>query len=325
MKTKYKHATMRFTHQPDQQHEGPMKSEYFQTLVVAVTLGSFSKAAEKLFVTQSAVSRRIQFLEEHYGYPLIDRSGPVLLPTDVGRIVLDKAHKMLALEKELIQAIHEYEHKPGVTFCCTPAFGMAYLPDIMRRFMLLHSNTSEMNFSFEFPDKVVEGLKEGAYQAGVIEHIDNYDLNGFDTFKLPDDEFIFISSPQLGLESDELGLEELTALDLYIRKEGSCSNKLLSINMKNNGMSCAAFSRTVICDDLHLIISTVLDGNGISFVPRSLVTQHLQQGKLRQHHVTGFDHTHYRTLIVNSTPPTNPLLDDFITEIFAAFGQTAKV
>jgi len=316
---------MRFTHQPDHQQEESMKSEYFQTLVVAITMGSFSKAAEKLFVTQSAISRRIQFLEEHYGYPLIDRSGPVLLPTKVGLIVLDKAHKMLALEKELIQAIHEYEHKPGVTFCCTPAFGMAFLPDIMRRFMLLHSNTSEMNFSFEFPDKVVAGLKEGAYQAGIIEHIDNYDLSGFETTKLPDDEFIFISSPQLGLDLDEVGLEKLTIFDLYIRKEGSCSNKLLSNNLKNNGISCGAFSRTVICDDLHLIISTVLEGNGISFVPRSLVTQHLQQGRLRERHVTGFNHTHYRTLIVNTNYPTNQLLKDFITEIFAAFGQTNRV
>lgn len=298
-----------------------MKLEYFQTLVVAITLGSFSKAAEKLFVTQSAISRRIQFLEDHYGYPLIDRSGPVLVPTEIGRIVLDKAQKMLAIEKELVQAIHEYQHKPGVTFCCTPGFGMAFLPDIMKRFMLQHSYTSEMNFSFEFPDKVVEGMKEGVYQAGLIEHIERYDLSGFETYELPDDEFVFISSPKLGLKDDQLAIDALTGFNLYLRKEGSCAHKLLSRNMKDNGRICADFTRTIICDDLHLIISTVLEGNGISFVPRSLVTNYFQQGMLKEHHVTGFNHTHFRTLIVNSNSPANPLLKDFITEIFAAFGR----
>lgn len=298
-----------------------MKSEYFQTLVVAVTMGSFSKAAEKLFVTQSAISRRIQFLEEHYGYPLIDRSGPVLVATEVGRIVLEKAYKMLAIEKELIQAIHEYQHKPGVTFCCTPAFGIAYLPEIMKRFMLLHSNTSEMNFSFEMPDKVVEGMREGIYQVGIIEHSENYDLSGFETFSLPDDEMVFVSSPRLGIDEQEITIDQLLPFDFYIRKQGSCSSKLLSRNMNSIGRNCSEFSRTIICDDLHLIISTVLEGNGITFVLRSLVEQHIRQGALREHRIVGFNHTHHRTLIVNSSSPANPLLNDFITEIFAAFGK----
>lgn len=295
-----------------------MKSEYFRTFVESITLGSFSKAAEKLFVTQSAVSRRIQLLEEHYGYPLIDRSGPVLVPTEAGRIVLEKANKMIALERELVHDLHEYEQKPGITFCCTPAFGIAYLPEIMKRFMLLHSSTSEMNFSFELPDKVVEGLREGVYQAGVIEHSECYDLNGFETHKLPDDELVFVSAPLLGLGEQGVTIDQLVKYDLYIRKEGCCSSKLLSFNMRNNGWSCADFVRTIVCDDLHLIISAVCEGNGITFVSRSLVEQHLRQGILREHRVAGFNHTHHRTLIVPRVP--QPLLKDFIASIFAAFG-----
>lgn len=301
-----------------------MKSEYFQTLVEAITLGSFSKAAEKLFVTQSAVSRRIQFLEEHYGYPLIDRSGPVLAPTEAGRIVMEKANKMLALERELIQDLHECERKPGVTFCCTPAFGIVYLPGIMKHFMLLHSSTSEMNFSFELPDTVVEGLREGRYQAGVIEHSEQYDLSGFETFRLPDDELVFVSSPLLGLDNQEVAIDQLIHHDLYIRKEGCCSSKLLSFNMKNSGRSCAEFARIVVCDDLHLIIKTVCEGSGVTFVSRSLVEQHLRQGALREHRVAGFNHTHHRTLVVNTCSFANPLLRDFVAEIFATFGIASR-
>ncbi|MDD5284905.1 MAG: LysR family transcriptional regulator [Desulfuromonadaceae bacterium] len=297
-----------------------MKSEYFQTLVEAIITGSFSKAAEKLFVTQSAVSRRIQFLEEHYGFPLIDRSGPVLVPTEAGRIVMEKANKMIAIEKELVQDLHEYEHKTGVSFCCTPAFGIAYLPEIMKNFMLLYSSTSEMNFSFELPDKVIEGLREGIYQVGVIEHYERYDLSGFESIELPDDELIFVSSPILGIEEQEATIDQLINYDLYVRKEGCCSSKLLGFNMKNIGRSCTEFPRIIVCDDLHLIINRVCEGSGITFVSRSLVDQHIRQGILKEHRIPGFNHTHHRTLIVNNRSPSTPLLREFIAEILSAFG-----
>jgi len=302
-----------------------MKSEYFQTLLETINMGSFSRAAEKLFVTQSAVSRRIQFLEEHYCFPLIDRSGPVLVPTEAGRIVLEKANKMLALEKELLQDLHEYEHRPGINFCCTPAFGIAYLPEIMKRFMLLYSSTSEMNFAFELPDKVVEGLHEGIYKIGVIEHAEPYDLSEFEIFKLPDDEFIFVTSPLMGLDEQEVTIDQLVKYDLYLRKEGCCSSKMLTSNMKKCGRDCNEFTRTIFCDDLHLIISTVCEGGGTTFVSRALVEQHLRQGTLREHRIAGFNLTHHRTLIVNNSLPANPVVKDFIAEIFAAFGSNCPL
>ena len=234
---------------------------------------------------------------------------------------MEKANKMIALEKELLQDLQEYEHKSGVTFCCTPAFGIAYLPAIMQSFILSHSNVAEMNYSFEMPDKVIDGLREGIYQAGVIEHAENFDLSGFETFSLPDDTLIFVSSPRLGLVETETTIDQFLSYDLYIRKEGCCSSKLLTYNLKNNGKSPADFSRTIVCDDLHLIIKTVCDGNGVTFVSRSLVEQHLREKILCEHRIRGFNHTHHRTLIVNRSYSDNSLLKDFVAGIFKAFGM----
>jgi len=58
-----------------------MELVYLRTFVQSLEAGSFSKAADALCVTQSAVSRRIKFLEDQYGYPLLDRSGPLLAAT----------------------------------------------------------------------------------------------------------------------------------------------------------------------------------------------------------------------------------------------------
>jgi DNA-binding transcriptional LysR family regulator len=296
-----------------------MKSAYLQTFVTSIATGSFSKAAETLFVTQSAVSRRIQHLEEQYGYPLVDRSGPLLVPTEAGRIVLEKAHRMLEIERELVQDLRVLERRKGVGFGCSPAFGIAYLPEIMKVFMLSHSSVSEMNFSFELPDKVVEGLREGSYQAGVIEHFEAFDFSGFEIMALPDDEVVFVSSPNLNIAEDGVTIDQLITFDIYMRKEGCCSTKLLAFNMLNIGRNSNEFARTIVVDDLHLIINTVCEGSGITFVSRSLVAHHIRQGTLREHRLSFFQHTQQRTLIVKRSLPADPLLTDFIDCIFAVF------
>lgn len=296
-----------------------VKSEYLRTLVESIATGSFSKAAENLFITQSAVSRRIKFLEDQYGYSLVDRSGPILTATDVGRVVIEKAEKILQLENDLLNDIRVLSPKHGINFCCTPSFGITYLPEIMKGFMLMKPDMLELKFSFEMPDKVVEGMAKGLYQVGVIEHNSDYDFGDLQTFELPGDEVVFVSSPQLGLTEKIMSIDQLTRFDLYTRKEGCCSSKLLEYNVKNMGLDCSMFNRVIYYDDLHLIISSVREGYGLAFVSRSVVGKLVDEGALRTHLVTGFDHAYKRTLIVNTASTSTTLLDSLIKEIRDVF------
>jgi len=296
-----------------------MKSNYLLTFVTSITTGSFSKAAESLNITQSAVSRRIQHLEEQYGVLLIDRTGPVLTPTEAGTIVLEKANKMLALEKELTQDLNVLTRKASVGFGCSPAFGIAYLPEIMKSFMLSHSMVTGMNFSFEVPDKVIEGLREGSFQAGVIEYFEEYDFSGFEIMTLPDDDVVFVSSPKLAIDTNTISIDRLLTFDIYMRKEGCCFTKLLAHNMEHIGRNSNEFARTIVYDDLHLIINTICEGSGITFVSRSLVDQHIRDGILREHRLPDFQHFQHRSLLVKKSETADLLLKDFIASILAVF------
>ncbi len=66
-----------------------METVYLKTLVEAIATGSLSKAADSLCITPSTASRRIKFMEDHYGYSLLDRSGSKLVLTNAGKIVMD--------------------------------------------------------------------------------------------------------------------------------------------------------------------------------------------------------------------------------------------
>lgn len=58
------------------------------------------------------------------------------MPTEAGRIVIEKAEMMLNLEQELLNNLRRMAAKSGITFSCTPAFGIAFLPDIIKKFSI---------------------------------------------------------------------------------------------------------------------------------------------------------------------------------------------
>ena len=109
-----------------------MESLYLKTLVEVVRTGSLSRAAESLHVTQPAVSRRIKFMEDQYGCELLDRSGNVLRPTEAGHLVYEKAQSLLEIEADLVSGLHRLDGKVRISLSCTPSFGIAHLPAVLR-------------------------------------------------------------------------------------------------------------------------------------------------------------------------------------------------
>src|SRR5437773_4757430 len=72
---------------------------------------SFSQAAERLGVTQPAVSLQIRSLEQRLGMQLLDRSGRRVEPTEAGLRLYASAQKLLALEEQLVADVTgEDEH-----------------------------------------------------------------------------------------------------------------------------------------------------------------------------------------------------------------------
>ncbi len=101
-----------------------------------------------LHITQSAVSQRIKLLEEYFGQQLLDRSGQRLALTLSGQLVFAKAKDILEKEKELLACLQDSAAKKRLSLCCTPTFGVAYLPQVLSRFLRVHSDLSDFKFVF---------------------------------------------------------------------------------------------------------------------------------------------------------------------------------
>src|SRR5499433_887065 len=84
-----------------------MDTRQLETFVAVVERRSFSQAAERLGVTQPAVSLQIQALEKRLGTQLLDRSGRRVEPTEAGLRLYRGAQRMLQLEDDLLTDLAE--------------------------------------------------------------------------------------------------------------------------------------------------------------------------------------------------------------------------
>ncbi len=89
-----------------------MNLRFVEAFVWVARLKSVTRAAEKLFLTQSAVSSRIAALEEELGAPLVDRRDRVFRLTNAGTRFLDYAERFLALQREVRRELGASEQLP---------------------------------------------------------------------------------------------------------------------------------------------------------------------------------------------------------------------
>ena len=84
-----------------------MDFDQLVTFLQVAKLGSFSRAGEKVFRSQSAVSAQIRQLETEYDDRLLDRSGKTVQLTPAGRILFEYAERILKLRDESMLAVAE--------------------------------------------------------------------------------------------------------------------------------------------------------------------------------------------------------------------------
>lgn len=300
-----------------------MDSAYLQTLLEVVEKGSFTQASESLCVTQSAVSRRLKYLEDQFGQPLLERSGPQPILTPAGKIICDKARRILDLELELDGQLKGRDWAKPLRFCCTPAFGMSHLPQILRQFMQGGRSRNGIEIHFEVPDRILDGMRLHRYDLGILDYEGCARLEDPTAISLPGDEIVFLSCACLGLPSPDIPLQQLFEHTLITRKEGCCSRRCLDANLDAAGYSEADFRSILVIDDLPLITQALTESQGITYLPGDIFRKQVAAGDFMIHRVAEFNHCRSRALLVDAGDAKNPLVQVFIDCIKAVtLGET---
>ncbi|GFO55750.1 LysR family transcriptional regulator [Geomonas sp. Red276] len=293
-----------------------------KTFVKVVSLGSITKAAAALFVTQSAVSRRIKQLEDGVGTPLLDRNGPTLVPTDAGLLLLDKGRKILDLEQEFLLGLGAPAARRAISFCSTPSLGVDRLARVLESFISDHAATVDLHCVFAMPEEALAGIDSERFDLALIEHCDEVEFSNRLIWPLPHDEVLFVSAPSLEIPAGENTLDMLLGRRLFLKTEQGCAKRFIDKNLTALNRSCRDFSSVVYFDDLSFIRREVLAGKGVTFASSALFASELEAGMLRAHRVRGFDHVRPRTLILGRRR-FSAIHNTFLDYLFEEFGVSS--
>ncbi len=112
--------------------------DVLRTLICAQRLGSFSRAAEVVGRSQSAISQQIRKLEDQIGVPLFRKHGRGLVPTEAGEAVLAYARRLVTLNDEAVTAARGVAVEGVVRFGLPGDLADSWLPNLLGRFKRAH-------------------------------------------------------------------------------------------------------------------------------------------------------------------------------------------
>jgi len=252
---------------------------------------SFSKAAERVFRTQPAVSLAIRRLEEEVGASLFDRSEKTPTLTDVGQVVYEYAQRIVALREQARGAVAELRalERGRVRVGANESTSLYLLPDVILRFRERHPNVRVEIFrhpSERLPREIIDHNVDFALMA--YEPQDSA-LEGFPVLN---DELVLITHPEHTLaRRDSVGVEELGAESFLAHNVRAASRmKVIETFAEHH----TPLNITLELATIETIKRFVQKQIGIAFVPRMCVAEELERGTLATIPVRGL--TYRRTL-----------------------------
>ena len=146
-----------------------MDFDQLNTFLEISRLGTFSRAADKVFRSQSAVSAQIRQLEQDYGAKLLDRSGKKVQLTPAGRVLSEYATRLLTLRGESMRAVADGDATPrGVlAIGANEATCLYVLPVAFTEYLRLYPGV-QISIYRSFSNQIVDKLETGGIDVGVV-------------------------------------------------------------------------------------------------------------------------------------------------------------
>lgn len=146
-----------------------MDFDHLITFLEIAKQGSFSRAGQKLYRSQPAVSAQIRQLEEEYGQKLFDRVGKSVRLTVAGETLLEYANKLLTLRNESLRAVADQASTPRGTLAvgANEATCLYVLPDIFAEYSRRYPAV-QISIYRNFSHKVLEKVEDGTVDVGIV-------------------------------------------------------------------------------------------------------------------------------------------------------------
>jgi len=255
-----------------------MDTRQLNAFCAVVERRSFSQAAERLGVTQPAVSLQIRALEERVGRKLLDRSGRRVEPTEAGLRLYEGARRLLQAEQQLLDDLAEddVEVRGRLALGSSTGPGGRLVPRLLCEFAALHPRV-EIALAISATQTVIDRVGERELELGIVGASRRSRSLVFEP--LVRDEIVLAVPPGHRFEGRAVDIAELSAETLIEMQEGAGVRQVVEGELRRQGARLRPAARL----ELGLqesVKSAVVAGYGIGFISRTALEDELASGAL---------------------------------------------
>jgi len=266
-----------------------MDTRQLAAFCAVVELHSFSQAAERLGVTQPAVSMQIRALEERFGHRLLDRSGRRVEPTEAGQRLYRGAQRLIMLEEQLqseVASVEEGELRGRLEIGSSTGPGERVLPLLLCEFQR-QSPAVSISLSVSDTQTVVERVADRELELGVVGAARKHRGVVFEPFFR--DDVVLACKPDHRFADRTITLDELRSEPLIVMQEGAGVRQLLEDELRPHGARLRDLNVQLELGLQESVRSAVLAGYGVAFIAHSALESELAAGQLACARVEGVD------------------------------------
>ncbi|WP_019416117.1 LysR family transcriptional regulator [Paenisporosarcina sp. TG20] len=146
-----------------------MTTNEWQIIKILAEEGNMRKAAERLFLSQPALSQRLQSIEKDWGVQLFLRSQKGLTPTPAGELVIQFSIENILKKEELHEIIHSLTSKVHGTLkiACASIVGQNWLPMVLKDFVTEYPEV-KISLITGWSSEIVKALYDGEAHIGIV-------------------------------------------------------------------------------------------------------------------------------------------------------------
>ena len=268
-----------------------MDTRQLAAFCAVVERHSFSQAAERLGVTQPAVSLQVRALEKRLGTQLLDRSGRRVEPTEAGRRLYRGAQRLLALEEQVLaDVVSDAEGDLTGVLSIGASTGPAavVVPQLLCEFQRAHA---AVRVALEVHDTrtVVDLVAERQLELGIVGASPRHRGVQFEPFAY--DEVVLVCPPDHRFAGRTIPVHELANETLVVMQEGAGVRRIVDDELRRLGLRLRDLDVRLELGLQESVRSAVLAGFGVTFISRAAVEAELASGVLAEARIEGMDGT----------------------------------
>ncbi len=258
-----------------------MNTSYLRTFIEVINLKNISKAAEKLYITQPAVSKQLQLLEKDFGAELFKKNGREIIPTEEGHLLYKYAKNVLNEENKIYSLIKRDDDAlyGNLTVYTSSMPADYYIHDLIIDFGKLYP---EITYTIKKVDSgmVFSNIEEGFTSFGFTGTVAKN--KKIKSLCIAEDEVVIVASSNKRSEFDsaKITLQQLMEQKFILREKGSATLQIFENFLNKKHIKLNELNTVIQAEDNEIIKKFIANNLGVAVLPKKAVENELADGRV---------------------------------------------